>query len=1146
LDEPAHIQTNVTTSPSKLDLILERWNSYQLVSDLCNNLISGSIPRLTVTGLAGSSEAFLIKTIAEKVNEPILVVTESSDQASDLYDDLIFLLGEHAVGHFPARQILPYDFRAPVGEIMGRRISTLAGLSDNRLSVVICTIRALLEPTIARDYLNEGRIDLRQGKEADLDDLVNRLVRLGFRRVPVVEEVGDFAQRGGLVDFFTPGSKAPMRVEFFGDEVDTIREFDVSSQRTIRKVNVVSLLPKREVPITQQTLEQYLSKLPEDDADHIRSRYLNDPELPGLEWLSVLFGMEQGFLLDYFHDDGIIFLEGEGALKAEADSILDEAGSLYERLKQRLASLPTPDRYYHLPERVFAQLERYRRIDKVPFRGGRKDVIDFACQTHPAFGSRLDLLIQTTSEYDVAGIDYFIATDTEGQAARLDELIGERVGVENTPVIETADLKGGFVCRQGRFAILTDHEIFSRYHRRVRKKRFKEGVAISDYSNLAKGDHVVHTAYGIARYLGLKTITVDNRSRDCLLLQYAENDRLYVPIEEFNQVSKYSGKDSAPALTRLGGPGWEKLKKKTKKAIADMAADLIKLYAERKMKSGFSFGEDTVWLKQLEASFAYEETPDQFKAINDVKYDMAEVKPMDRLICGDVGYGKTEVAVRAAFKAIEQGKQVAVLVPTTVLAQQHFHTFSERLSELPVNIEMLSRFRTRKRQLEIVRDLADGKVDLVIGTHRLLSKDVLFKDLGLLVVDEEHRFGVRHKEKLRRLKTTVDTLSMSATPIPRTMQMSLMGVRDMSLIHTSPKDRLPIITEIVEFDPAIIATAILREIDRGGQAFFVHNRVQTIESMYRYLKKIVPQAEIAIAHGQMHERSLEGIMLAFLAQRYNVLLCTAIIESGLDIPTVNTMIINRADRFGLAQLYQLRGRVGRSATRAYTYLLTPPMKTLKADAIKRLRALEAHSDLGSGFALAMRDLEIRGAGTILGARQSGFIEEIGFDLYNRLLEEAVAELKGEEITRLPETKLELDMEIHLSDRYVTDRHQKVDIYRRLANARSLDEVDNIRDEVTDRFGKQPQSAVNLFDAASVKISAAVLEIEKVTLRSGIVNFFFKEGRQLSRTEVETFRKVTDRPLEFSLAGRSQVTIDLSQVIETERLPHLRGLLGKIS
>jgi len=628
-------------------------------------------------------------------------------------------------------------------------------------------------------------------------------------------------------------------------------------------------------------------------------------------------------------------------------------------------------------------------------------------------------------------------------------------------------------------------------------------------------------------------------------LHYAENDRLYVPIEEFNRVSKYSGKDSAPALTRLGGPGWEKLKKKTKKAIADMAADLIKLYAKRKAQSGYSFGEDTVWLKQLEASFAYEETPDQLKAINDVKYDMTEEKSMDRLICGDVGYGKTEVAVRAAFKAIEEGKQVAVLVPTTVLAQQHFHTFSERLSEFPVRVEMLSRFRNRKQQLEILEELSQGKLELVIGTHRLLSKDIFFKDLGLLIVDEEHRFGVRHKEKLRQFKTTVDTLSMSATPIPRTLQMSLISVRDMSLIHTSPKDRLPIITEIVEFDPAIIATAILHEIDRGGQVFFVHNRVQTIESMYRYLKKIVPQAEIAVAHGQMHERSLEGIMLAFLAQRYNVLLCSSIIESGLDIPTANTIIINRADRFGLAQLYQMRGRVGRSATRAYAYLLTPPIKSLNADAVKRLRALEAHSDLGSGFALAVRDLEIRGAGTILGARQSGFIEEIGFDLYNRLLEEAVAELKGEEIKRLPETKVEIDIELHLSDKYVTDRQQKVDIYRRLANARTLDEVENIRDEVTDRFGKLPQSAINLFDATAVKISAAVLEIEKVRIRNGIVNLIFKQDRKLTRAEVESFRQATDRPMEFSLSGRAQVTIDLAQVAQTERLPYLRGVLGRI-
>ena len=964
-------------------------------------------------------------------------------------------------------------------------------------------------------------------------------------RVPNVEEVGDFAVRGGLIDFFSPGADTPVRIEFFGDEIDTIRQFDVANQRTIGKLDQVTLLPKREIPITQQTLESYLEKLPSEDAEYVRTRYLNDPVLPGLEWLAVAFDLEQGGLLDYFPSDGIVFLESEGALITEAEGILDEARNLRERLKGRLSHLPEAEKYYQPVPQTFERLKQYRKIDRVPFRGGRAHVIDFACQQHPAFGSRLDLLGSALREYDTLNVVYTIATDTSGQAERLAELLAEKADFDRPPHIETADLKGGFVCLPAGLAVLTDHEIFSRYHRRVRKKKFREGVAISDYSNLNRGDYVVHTDYGIARYLGLETLVVDKRNRDCLLLQYAEDDRLYVPIEEFNRVSKYSGKESQPVLTRLGGPNWDKLKEKTKKAIADMAADLLKLYAERRGKTGYSFGDDTVWLKQLEASFVYEETPDQMKAINDVKRDMTEERPMDRLICGDVGYGKTEVAIRAAFKAVEKGKQVAVLVPTTILAQQHFQTFSERLKDFPVRVETLSRFRTKKEQEAIVEDLAQGKADIVIGTHRLLSKDIFLKDLGLLIIDEEHRFGVRHKEKLRQLKTEVDTLSMTATPIPRTLQMSLMGVRDMSLITTSPKDRLPIISEIVEFDPAIIATAILREIDRGGQVFFVHNRVQTIEAMYRFLKKIVPQAEIAIAHGQMHEKSLEGIMLAFMTKRYNVLLCTSIIESGLDIPSANTIIINRADRFGLAQLYQIRGRVGRSARRAYAYLLTPPMKLLKADAIKRLRAIETHSDLGSGFALAMRDLEIRGAGTVLGARQSGFIEEIGFDLYTKLLEDEIARLKGAVVQRPPDTKVETDIEMFLDNKYVNDRKQKVDIYRRLADCGNLDEVEKIRDEVSDRFGRLPQSAVNLFDGTAVKIAASILEIEKVKVRHGMVNLFFKDGRTLKRSEVEALRQATDCPLEFSLTGNAQIIVDLSSVRAEERLSYLRGVLGKL-
>ncbi len=1134
----------IKQSKTLLDFLNQFRRSKSLIETV-NSLNSNDLDAVHVSGLHGSSPSFLLKSLHSETKKPIFIITTNGETARDIFDDLSQLHPAEKVSFFPSRQILPYDFRAPQGEIMGQRISTLSSLLDNNSDFIIAPIRAVLEPTITKENLNDNRLVLTVGSEIDLDDFVHKLLSLGFRRVSNVEEVGDFAQRGGLIDFFTPGSDAPVRIELFGDEVDTIRNFDVRSQRTIKKVDSVSILPKREVLITSETVEKYLEKLSEDDADFIRHRYLNDPELPGLEWLSIMFGLSHGSLFDFITDDTILFFEGRGSLENETEKIIEEATILFERFKSRLPGIPTPDKYYLTEEQIESYFSLYKKIDMLPFKGGKKNIIDFKCSPHPSLGARLDLLGDTLREYNQTNLTYMIATDNQGQADRLKELISEKSNIAFDPIIDVADLKGGFIAHEARFALLTDHQIFSRHHRRVRKKKYKEGVAISDYTNLTPGDFVVHTDHGIAKYIKLETLTLDKRNRDCLLLIYGDNDKLYVPIEEFNRVSKYAGKDADPTLTRLGGPSWDKLKKKTKKAIELMAEDLVQLYAERKASKGYSFGEDTVWLRQLEASFPFEETKDQLRAIQEVKADMKSENIMERLICGDVGFGKTEVAVRAAFKAIDKGKQAAILVPTTILAQQHYETFKERYQDFPVNVEMLSRFRTKKEQDKIIEDLAVGKVDLVVGTHRLFSKDIFFKDLGLLIVDEEHRFGVRHKEKLRKLKANVDTLSMTATPIPRTLQMSLMGVRDMSLITTSPKDRLPIITEIAEFDPGMIATVVLREIDRDGQVFFVHNRVQTIDAMYNYLKKYIPQAEIVVAHGQMHEKSLEGVMHAFMNKRYNVLLCTSIIESGLDIPEANTIIINRADRFGLAQLYQLRGRVGRSSKRAYAYLLTPSTKLMQKDAVKRLRAIEAHSDLGSGFALAMRDLEIRGAGTVLGAKQSGFIEEIGFEMYNKLLEEAIAKLKGAEISKPPDTKLECDIEMYLDNNYVNNRQQKVDIYRRLADARQLSEVETIRDEVADRFGKLPQSAIDLFDGAAVKISASLLEIEKVKMRSGVVNLFFEEGRMLKREEVEALRKATDCPMEFSLTGNIQIIIDMSKTEKNHRLSDLRGILNKV-
>lgn len=1131
-----------TSAPAgALQDVLRRWAEYPPVNKLGEALEKPERARLRVSGLAGSADALLLATLLKRIDRPILVVTLHSEEAQELFDDLQFLIDSDRIGHFPARNILPYDFRAPVGEIIGRRISTLARLHAGETGLVVTPLRALLEPTIPPDQLRKAVVRLKVGQEMDLDLFTEELLERGFRRVPVVEEVGDFARRGGLVDLFSPGAEAPVRVELYGDQIDTIRLFDVATQRSLRTVERVDFLPRREIPITPDTLEKELHRLPESDAEFIRSRYLNDPELPGLEWLALLFGLPQGRLLDYFPKETVAFVTHPDHLETETTRIHDEAATLRERWRQHMQSLPEPHDYYLTKEQITAQMEQYQIVDLAPF-GSESDLCNFGCQPHPAFQARLDLAAKTIGELRRNQVDTLLITESKSQTDRLIELLGRQLRQSELPRIEVANLRGGFICPEAGTALLTDHEVFARHHRRVRRKKFKEGVAISDYAALTLGDYVVHTDYGIARYLGLKTLVVDNRPRDCLQLAYDGNDRLYVPIEEFNRVSRYAGKEAAPALTKLGGAAWEKIIARTKRAVGDMAEELVRLYALRSAHPGQSFGEDSVWMRQMEAAFPYDETPDQQKAIDDVKRDLQSSKPMDRLVCGDVGYGKTEVAIRAAFKVMDAGKQVAVLVPTTILAQQHYATFKERLSEYPFKIAGLSRFRTRSEQQQEVKDLSAGKIDLVIGTHRLLSADVQFKDLGLLVIDEEHRFGVKHKEKLRQLKASVDTLSMTATPIPRTLHMSLSGVRDMSLITTSPKDRLPIITEIVDFDPAIISTAILREIERGGQVFFVHNRIQTIGAIHEYLRRLLPQVEFCVAHGQMHERSLESIMLAFMNRQYQVLICTSIIESGLDIPNANTIIINRADRFGLAQLYQLRGRVGRSSRRAFAYLLTPPVRLLKPDAIKRLRALEAHSDLGAGFALAMRDLEIRGAGELLGARQSGFIEEVGFDLYQRMLEEAVAALKGETVLQLPQTKLELDMTLHLPEAYVNDRQHKVDVYRRLADCRTLESAEQIRHEVADRFGRLPEEAVNLFDAAGVKIAAAALEIEKVKFRDGIANIFFMAARPLKRPEIEALRKATDCPLEFSILGPARITVDLTRLPEARRLPHLRDAL----
>jgi transcription-repair coupling factor (superfamily II helicase) len=735
----------------------------------------------------------------------------------------------------------------------------------------------------------------------------------------------------------------------------------------------------------------------------------------------------------------------------------------------------------------------------------------------------------------------FVFCDNSGQRDRLSELLGlyaERI------TWQVKNLSGGFVFPESGLAVLTDHQIFSRYFWRKRKRKFNEGMALSSYAVLQTGDYAVHIDHGVGRYAGLETLEVDERKRECLKLVYEGDDKLFVPIEEFNRVHKFAGKEGAPALSKLGGTAWENIKKRTKKAIQDMAEELIGLYAERKAKPGLVFSPDTVWQKELEASFIYEETPDQLAAIDAVKKDMEQGIPTDRLICGDVGFGKTEVAVRAAFKAVMDGKQVAVLVPTTILAFQHLVTFTERLKSFPVRVEMLSRFKSPSEQKKIIQELSQGKVDIVIGTHRLIQRDIHFKELGLLVIDEEQRFGVGQKEKIKQLRRQVDVIALTATPIPRTLQLSLFGARDMSVINTPPKDRLPIQTQIAEFDKKLITDAILRETDRGGQIYFVHNRVQTIEAMYGFLTRLVPQIRIAVAHGQMDETLLEKVMLDFLNHRYDLLLVTSIIESGIDIPNVNTIILDRSDRFGLAQLYQLRGRVGRSNVRAYAYLLIPKVKLLSPIARKRLKALEQFTQLGSGFHLALRDLEIRGAGNLLGPQQHGFIEEVGFDLYCRLLDEAVKELKGQPVETLPEVKLQFDLDIYIPEGYVPDSQQRVDIYRKLSDAKSTEEVKNVEAEIQDRFGSPPPEVEDLLNITAIRITASRLGISKIYLKQKTLSLEFSPDRKIGKKQIEHLHRSIGLPVEFAFNGTLKVFIGLNE-IEEKRSLFIKKLLQRL-
>ncbi|HKZ22088.1 MAG TPA: transcription-repair coupling factor [candidate division Zixibacteria bacterium] len=1084
---------------------------------------------MSLSGLAGSGKSLVLASVFQKSGQPFLVLASTTTEAETIYQDLVSYLGDEKVKYFPGWEILPWENISPEAEVVSQRIQTLYALHKNKNLICVANVNSLLEKTIPPETLKENFLNLKVGDEIDLIFLAEKLVQLGFKRFPVVEELGNFSVRGGIVDIFLNTTEYPIRLELFGNQIESIRKFSVLSQRSLEKTTSVLILPQREVIMENSDKD-------ERDTDILTQVLKEDA---GVEWSALFFKKEQVSLLNHLPSEAIIFLD-------EPELIFDQLEKYSQQIEQSYQTkcseldLQAQTNFQKEADILKEKLFAFKRIESQTLATASD--FNFQQQETVNYNSNLELLKSGLEEFRNKEFSTVIVCDNVGQKQRLEELLGQAA---SHVFCDIGLLESGFIFPEINLVVLTDHQIFTRYLHRYKPPKFKEGIALSSYKNLSSGDFVVHIDFGIGKYFGLETLTIDGRKKECLLLYYLNDDKLFVPLEEFNRVQKYVGKDGIPSLTKLGGTVWEKIKAQTKKQIQEIARDLLELYAERKVRPGFAFSPDTVWQKQLEDSFIYQETEDQLKAIADVKADLEKPNPMDRLVCGDVGYGKTEVAIRAAFKAVLDHKQVGVLVPTTILAFQHQNSFSERLRDFPFRVEMLSRFKTKKEQKAILEDLKAGKVDIVIGTHRLLQKDIAFKDLGLVIIDEEHRFGVAAKEKLKQLRHQVDVLNLTATPIPRTMQLSLIGARDLSLINTPPKNRQPIQTEIIYFDENKIKEAISRELLRGGQIYFVHNRIQSIQPVQQMLKDLIPDLKIAVAHGQMPEKELERIMTDFYHQKYNCLLSTAIIESGLDIPSVNTIIINRAEQFGLADLYQLRGRVGRSYHKAYAYLIVPQFSGLNETARKRLKAIQQFTQLGSNFHLALKDLEIRGAGNLLGSRQHGFMEKVGADMYFKLLEETIQELKGEKIVPALEVKIESDLDIYIPNDYITDEQTRIEIYSKLANLETLGQLQELKTELEDRFGPLPPEAEDLLAVTELKILAKERLIEKISVKDKYLTFEFTESKNFTRTELERIAKAISLPLEFYPEKKFKVSVKINVKEDKTRLAEAKNILLKI-
>ncbi len=1033
-----------------------------------------------LSNLVGSSLSFVISTTFKNVEKPFLLIFNDKEAAAYYLNDLEQLVGDKNVLFYPGSYRRPYQIEQTDNANVLLRAEVLNRINSRKKPAIIVTYPdALFEQVITKRELEKSTLKLSVGEDISLDFVNEMLFEYNFKRSDFVTEPGEFSVRGGIIDVFSFSNDEPYRIEFFGDEVDSIRTFDIETQLSSEKLTKINIMPNVENKMLDEKRDSFLK---------------------------------------YIHSKTVVFVKNTNLLKNRLDKLYEKAIIAFEELSKEI-NHGKPNELFCNGDLIEEQLNDFSLI-KINNSNVEKDSLEFNTKPQPSFNKQFDLLIENLLENTNKGIENYLLCDNEKQAKRFDDIFAD-VEQKVTYTTIVFPLYQGFIDLDNKIACYTDHQIFERFHKFRLKNGYakKQAITLKELNSLEIGDFVTHIDHGIGKFGGLQKIDVEGNQQEAIKLMYGDRDVLYISIHSLHKISKYNGKDGkAPKMYKLGSGAWKKLKQKTKTRVKKIAYDLIQLYAKRKMQKGIQYGPDTSMQHELEASFMYEDTPDQFTATKDVKTDMESEQPMDRLVCGDVGFGKTEVAIRAAFKAVDNGKQVAILVPTTILAFQHFKTFTQRLKDFPVTVDYLNRFRTTKQRNEVLKGLENGAVDIVIGTHQLVSNKIKFKDLGLLIVDEEQKFGVSVKDKLKTIKANVDTLTLTATPIPRTLQFSLMAARDLSVINTPPPNRHPIDTQVIRFTEETIRDAIQYEISRGGQVFFIHNRIENIKEVAGMLQRLLPDAKIGIGHGQMEGKKLEKLMLSFMNNEFDILVSTTIVESGLDVPNANTIFINNANNFGLSDLHQMRGRVGRSNKKAFCYFITPPYHMMTTDARKRIEALELFSELGSGINIAMKDLEIRGAGDLLGGEQSGFINDIGFDTYQKILNEAIEELKENEFKELyddkntkkeyvKEVQIDSDFEILIPDDYVSVISERLSLYNNLGELKTEEELKVFENELIDRFGEIPTQVIDLLNSVRIKWLAKELGLERIILKQKRMIGYFISDQQSDFYQTENFTRV---------------------------------------